>query len=324
MKAAVYERTGPAAEVLRVVELPDPEPRRGEVRVRVHVSGVNPTDWKARGAPGRLPWPRKIPNQDGAGVVDRVGAGVDESRLDERVWLYHAAHGRPEGTAAEYVCVPDHQAVPLPDEVSFEQGAGLAIPYMTAHHCLFVGGDLRGRTVLVTGGAGAVGNAAIQLARRGGARVLTTVSSEEKAELARLAGADEVLNYRDDEFAARLAASVPEGIHRVVDVAFESNVASYTPVLAEHAHVASYASSPTPDVRLPLGALRAKNVTAHLVLVYGLPQAALDAAVHSIREALREGSLRPLPEHHFDLMEIVEAHEAVERGAVGKVLVHLR
>src|SRR5690606_4205791 len=203
MRAAVYDTSGPAQGELRVVDLPDPSPGPGEVRVRLRVAGVNPTDWKARSRPGGE-WPQQTPGHDGAGVVDAVGDGVDAARVGERVWVYHAALGRPGGTAAQLVCVPAAQAVRLPDGVSFGHGAGLGIPGITAHRCVFADGPVAGRTVLVTGGAGAVGHAAVQLAAWRGARVVATVSSEAKAALARDAGDDAVVNYRDPGIGQRL------------------------------------------------------------------------------------------------------------------------
>jgi NADPH:quinone reductase len=325
VRAAIYRRKGPAADVLEVVDLPDPHPGPGEVRVRVAVSGVNPTDWKARSGHAwgdTLPWPYQIPNQDGAGVVDEVGAGVDGDRVGARVWLYHAAWQRPGGTAAQYVCLPAAQAVPLPDGVGFAQAAGLAIPFMTAHRCLFTDGPVAGRSVLVTGGAGAVGNATIQLARWGGAaRVVSTVRSPEKARLAAAAGADEVLNYRDDDYADRLHAATPDGVDRVVDVALEANLAGYAERLSIEAVVAAYATVRDPQV--PMSQLMRRNAVLRFVLVYTVPQPALDLAVRDITAALHAGALAPLPERHFALDDIVAAHEAVEGGAVGKVLVDI-
>lgn len=328
MKAAVYDRTGPAREVLRVVEVPDPEPAPGEVRVRLEVSGVNPTDWKRRADAQRssgersLPRPQ-IPGQDGAGVVDAIGAGVDEAVLGRRVWVYHAAYERPGGTSAQYVCVPARQAVALPVGVPMAQGAGLGIPYMTAHRCLFAGGSLAGRTVLVTGGAGAVGGAAVQLARWAGARVVATVSSVEKARLAMAAGAHETLDYRAPDFAERLGAAAPEGVDRVVDVAVAANLPAYAACLAPGAGIAAYATTSAPDGPLPVSTLMRRNVDVGFVLVYTVPQPALDRAAADITAALRAGALSPPPEHHFPLEDVAGAHEAVERGAIGKVLIDL-
>ena len=224
MKAALYDAYGPAAEVLRVEEVERPEPGPGEVRVKVEVSALNPTDYKSRS--GATPRPIdgfQIPQHDGAGVIDAVGDGVDPARVGQRVWLWFAAFGRRWGTAAEWTVVPERQAVPLPDGVSMELGASLGVPAMTAHRCLFADGPVSGQSVLVAGGAGAVGHFAIQLARRAGARVITTVSGPEKAELARQAGADHVVNYRDPDAADQIRA-VTQRVDRVVELALGANL----------------------------------------------------------------------------------------------------
>lgn len=324
MRAAVYDTSGPARGDLRVVDLPDPTPAPWEVRVRIRVSGVNPTDWKARSRAGDPPaWPLQVPNQDGAGEIDAVGDGVDPARLGEHAWVYHAASGRPSGTAADYVCLPAEQVVPLPEGVSFGHGAGLGIPGITAHRCLFADGPVSGRTVLVTGAAGAVGNAAVQLARWGGAaRIVATVSTDEKAQLAREAGADEVLRYRHPSFNETLRTVAAGGIDRVVDVALGANLASYGPLLADHAVVASYARD-RDEASVPMWPLMAANVVLRFVLVYGLPQPALDAAVTDLTAALRQGALQPLPSHRFPLEAIGEAHDAVRGSITGKVLVDI-
>lgn len=320
MKAAVYDTDGPDRGRLRVVELPDPSPAPGEVRVRIAVSGVNPTDWKARERTAGLPWSQQVPNQDGAGVVESVGDGVDPGRVGERVWVYHAAYQRPNGTAAELTCVPAAQAVPLPEGVELSHGAGLGIPAITAHRCLFADGPVDGRTVLVTGGAGAVGQAAVQLARWGGARVLATVSTAEKARVADEAGADTVLYYREPTFRDRLADSADGGIDRVVDVAVAANLASYLDRLSPHAVVSSYASDASP-LTAEVGPLMYSNIVLRFVLVYGLPQPILDEAVTDITAALEGGALRPLPQHRFPLERADEAHEACRAGVTGKVLI---
>ncbi len=322
MQAAVYSERGPARDVLRIVDVPDPRPGPGEVRVRLRVSGVNPTDWKSRSAGGPLPEPGQVPGQDGAGEIDLVGPGVDAARVGQRAWVYHAAAGRWNGTAAQYTCVPAHQAVPLPDGISFAQGAGLGIPFITAHRCVFGGGPVAGRTLTVTGGAGAVGNAAIQLAVRGGARVLATASSEAKRGLATAAGAANALDYRAPDHVAAVRAIAPEGVDRIVDVAIAANLAADLDVLAPHGTVVAYASDAA-DPILPVRRLMVANARLEFVLVYNLTQAMLDRAVSDITDALREGMLRPLAELHFPLAGIAAAHEAVEQHAVGKVLVDI-
>src|SRR5919201_3894457 len=248
MRAIVYSQAG-GPEVLRLVERPVPEPGPGEVRVAIRVSGVNPTDWKARRR--QLAFAEVVPNQDGAGVIDAVGAGVDPSRVGERVWLWEAAWQRADGTAQEYVVVPERQAVRLPDGVSFDVGASLGIPALTAHRCLTVSelgprrlapGELAAQTVLVAGGAGAVGHAAIQLARWAGARVLSTVSGDDKAKLARAAGAEQVVNYRSPDAAEQIRRVAPDGVDVIVEVAPGANAALDAAVLAANGTVAVYAA----------------------------------------------------------------------------------
>jgi NADPH:quinone reductase len=322
MRAAVYSRRGPAGEVLRVVELPEPEPGPGQVRVAVRWSGVNPTDWKARAGEGPLAFDRQVPGQDGAGDIDAVGEGVDPARVGQRVWVFHAAWQQPHGTAAQHTVVPAGQAVPLPDTTAYQQGAGLGIPYITAHHCVFGDGPVDGRTLLVTGGAGAVGNAAVQLARWGGARVLATVSTPDKAALAQAAGADQVLGYRDPGFADALRVAAPDGVHRVIDVALGANLDTDLSVLRPHGTIVTYASEER-DPTLPTRRLMTANVAVRFVLVYNLAPSQIAHAVTDITSALRDGALSPLPAHVFSLDQIAAAHDAVEHGAVGKVLVQV-
>jgi NADPH2:quinone reductase len=337
MKAVVYSETG-GPDVLRLVERPAPAPGRGEVRVRVAVSGVNPTDWKARSgrAPGEsLPFPEVVPNQDGAGTIDAVGEGVDAARVGERVWLWEAAWERADGTAQEHIVLPERQAVALPDEVSFDVGASLGIPALTAHRCLTVSelgparlsaGALAGRSVLVAGGAGAVGHAAIQLARWAGAQVIATVSSAEKEELARAAGADEVVNYRRDDAADYVRRLAPDGVDIVVEVAPTTNARLDAAVLAPNGTVAVYAAERAENPELPVRELMVRNIRYAFVLVYTVPSAAKDRAVADVAAAVADGALpvgedAGLPLHRFALDRTADAHAAVEGGAVGKVLI---
>jgi NADPH2:quinone reductase len=324
--------------VLRVVERPVREPGPGEVRTAVRVSGVNPTDWKARrggGGDGQLPFPEVVPNQDGAGTVDAVGAGVDPSRIGERVWLWEAAWQRPDGTAQEYVVLPERQAVRLPDGVSFDVGASLGIPALTAHRCLTVSepgpsrlapGVLGAQTILVAGGAGAVGHAAIQLARWGGARVISTVSSDEKAQLAHAAGADHVVDYRSSDAADEIRGLAPDGVDIVVEVAPAANAALDAAVLASNGTVAVYATDGGSELGLAVGELMSRNIRYQFVLVYTVPPEVKDQAVADVAQAAAAGALpvgdeAGLPLHRFPLDRTAEAHAAVERSAVGKVLI---
>jgi NADPH2:quinone reductase len=337
MRAVVYREAG-GPEVLQLVERGTPEPGDGEVRVRIHVSGVNPTDWKSRqGGRGPLAFPELVPNQDGAGVVDAVGPGVDASRVGQRVWLWEAAWQRADGTAQDSVVLPSRQAVALPDGASFDLGASLGIPALTAHRCLTTvdgsdgrlgPGSLAGATVLVAGGAGAVGNAAIQLARWAGATVLTTVSGEEKAALARAAGAHTVINYRSGDAAGSARRAAPDGVHLVVEVAPNVNAALNHAVLGPAGTVAVYATETQPELALPVWPLMARNIRYQFVLVYTVPPAAKDQAVADVSAAVAAGALNVgeehgLPLHRFPLAETAAAHAAVESGVVGKVLIDL-
>ena len=337
MKAVVHRETG-GPEVLRVVDRPEPEPGPGEVVVRVAVSGVNPTDWKVRkgsrpGEPTRSP--ETVPNQDGAGTIVAVGAGVRATRVGERVWLWEAAWHRSDGTAQELIAIAQDHAVTLPAGISFDAGASLGIPAMTAHRALTVAeagpdglgpGALEGRTVLVAGGAGAVGHAAIQLARWSGATVITTVSSPEKAALARAAGADHVVNYRTDDVVRTVRDIVPEGVDIVVEVAPVANADLDAAVVARHGVVAVYASEGDTPLAIPVRPAMAGNVRYQFILVYTMPDGAKRRAVGDVSAAAAAGALgvgddAGLPLHRFPLERTADAHAAVEAGAVGKVLI---
>jgi NADPH2:quinone reductase len=322
MKAAVYERSGPAAEVLRITDVPQPEPGAGEVRVRIQASGVNPTDWKSRA--GATPRPIdefQVPNQDGAGVIDAVGEGVDPGRVGQRVWVWMAAAGRRWGTAAEWTVVPAERAVRLPDGISMEFGASLGVPAITAHRCLFADGPLDGKAVLVAGGAGAVGHFAIELAKWAGARVVTTVSNPEKAKLAAEAGADLVVNYTEAGAADQIRAFAPR-FDRIVEVALGPNLELDLSICGPETVVVTYAAD-GPDPVLPVRACMTANVTLRFILLYSVPEPALRQAAADITDALEEGALTGLPVHHFRLDDCAAAHEAVEGRAVGKVIIDL-
>lgn len=322
MRAAVYRDHGPAAEVLRIEEIDTPSPGPGEVRVRIAYSGVNPTDWKSRS--GTVPLPRsthfQVPDQDGSGVIDEVGPGVDPTRVGERVWLYLAAYRRPYGTAAEFSVVPSEQAVPLPDNASLSLGASIGVPAVTAHRCLFADGPIDGSTVLVAGGAGAVGHFAIELARSAGATVIATVSSESKAALARAAGAHHVVDYRSAGAADEIRRAAPEGVDRIVEVAPATNLRLDLDVAAPGATIVSYAAEAT-QPQLPVRELMGRNLVLRFVLLYTMPGAAFRAAAADLTRALTASILTPLPTTVFPLAETAAAHDAVEAGAVGKVLI---
>ena len=337
MRSVVYSRTGDPS-VLRLVDRDLTEPGPGEVRVRVVVSGVNPTDWKSRlgsGDGAAPPFPEVTPNQDGAGVVDALGEGVLDLAVGDRVWVYLAGHQRPTGTAQEYTNLPVSRAVRLPTETSFDIGASLGVPAMTAHRALTVSEDgpdrlhpgaLAGKVVLVAGGAGAVGHAAIQLARWAGATVTTTVSGAAKAALAAAAGADHVINYRDVDAATAIKKVAPDGVDLVVEVAISANSQLNIDVVKPRASVASYANDRGGEFTLDVRQNMIKNLRYQFVLLYTVGDAALTAAVEDITLALVDGALpvgenAGLPLHRFPLAKTAAAHQAVQDGAVGKVLV---
>ncbi len=319
MRAAIYDEIGASADVMRVQDVPTPEPGPGEVRLRVRLSGVNPTDWKSRsGLTSRGIDEFQVPHHDGVGVIDAVGAGVDPGRVGQRVWTWLAAAGNKWGTAAQWSVVPERRAVALPDGISDELAASLGVPAMTAHRVLFADGPLTGKTVLVAGGAGAVGHFAIELAKHAGARVVTTVSGPEKAELAARAGADLVVNYREPGAAEAIKAFGP--VDRVAEVDLAANLDLDLAVLSPNSQIITYAST-AKDPDLSVRACMNANVSLRFVLLYGVPADALDQAAADITVALRDGALSELPVHRYDLADVVAAQDAVQAGAVGKVVV---
>lgn len=337
MKAITYNKPGDVS-VLVPTDLEPAEPARGEVRVRVVLSGINPTDWKTRSGSGpALEFDQISPGQDGAGVIDAVGEGVEHLAVGDRVWLYLAQHGRAIGTAAELTVQPASRVVRLPSSASFEVGASLGVPAMTAHRALTVSEDgpsrlhpgaLDGRTVLVAGGAGAVGHAAIQLARWAGATVVATVSSPEKATLATAAGAHHVVNYRDGDTAVAVRAVAPDGVDLVVEVAPAQNAALNAAVTANRASIAIYANNGGDEVTLDVRAHMVLNARLQFVLLYTVGEQALLDAAADVAAAVADGVLgvgrdAGLPVHRFPLDRIADAHSAVQDGAVGKVLVEV-
>ncbi|MHB1575177.1 MAG: NADPH:quinone reductase [Candidatus Dormibacteria bacterium] len=322
MLAAFFESQGRADQVIRVGEVEEPAPGPGEVRVKLRYSGVNPTDWKSRSGatPARIDG-YQIPHHDGAGDIDRVGEGVDPGLIGQRVWVWLAAAGRRWGTAAEWTVVPRAQAVPLPEGASYELGASLGVPAMTAHRCLFADGEVQGGTVLVAGGAGAVGHFAIELAKHHGARVATTVSGEEKAELARRAGADLVVNYRADGALDQLRAFSPQ-YDRIVEVNLGANLGMDLALAGPNTSIVVYAASGQDPV-LPVRPCMNSNASMRFVLLYGVPRPALEEAAADITRALVAGSLSELPVQRFPLENCARAQDAVEAGAVGKVLLEI-
>lgn len=339
MKAISYARTGDSS-VLRLHDRQVPEPGTGEVRVRIVLSGVNPTDWKHRSGPAAgqdLEFPEVVPHHDGAGVVDAVGDDVTELSVGDRVWVFMAQNRRPDGTAQEHVVLPAASVVPLPGAVSFEVGASLGVPAITAHRALTVAegwpsrlapGALAGATVLVAGGAGAVGHAAIQLARWAGARVITTVSGPEKGALAAAAGAHHVVNYRDGDTARIIRDIAPDGVDIIVEVAPAQNGALNTAVVSNRATIAVYANNGGASVELDIIASMWVNVRYQFLVLYTVGDDALANARDDVAAAVRDGAMgvgedAGLPLHYFALEDTAAAHDAVESGVTGKVLVRV-
>jgi NADPH:quinone reductase len=322
MKAAWYEKQGASRDVLVIGEMDDPQPRAGDVRIRVAFSGVNPGDVKKREDAFGLgmPYPRVIPHSDGSGTVDEVGDGVSREWMGRRVWCYGAQSYRAFGTAAEYVVVPSRQVVPLPEGVPLEQGACLGIPGITAHRAVHVAGSLKGKTVLVQGGAGAVGACAVQLAHQAGARVIATCRTEADEKIASRAGADEVL-LTGEALAQRVRALAPDGVHHIVEVAFGANIKTDTEVLAQGGSISTYATN-TPMPETPVWQLVFVNARLFFVGSDDVPAEAKIEATHDINRALEAGWQGLDIAEIVPLDQIARAHELVEHPVkVGRVIV---
>lgn len=326
MKAVWYEQNGAAADVLTVGEMPADEPEAGELRIRLHASGLNPSDVKNRaGITRKLAFPRQIPDSDGAGVVDKVGPDVAGFAPGDRVWVYNGAFGRPHGTSAEFITLPSHQVAPLPDGLDFAQGACLGIPGMTAHRCVFAGGPVDGQWVLVTGGSGVVGHYAVQLAKWGGANVIATVSSAEKAQAARAGGADHVLDYKQDPLPERVAEITGgEGVHRIVEVEL-SNLEQDLGLIRNGGTISIYGMAPGNELEFPaFSILAVRNPIIRGVLVYTMPAEAKAQAVADLAKWCAHGKAQFSIARRFPLHEAAAAHEYVEAGTkIGHVVLDI-
>jgi NADPH2:quinone reductase len=322
MRAAWYDRQGPAQEVLHIGDLPDPTPHAGEVRVKVTLSGVNPGDTKKRRGwlGSAMPFPRVIPHSDGAGTIDAVGEGVDSARIGQRVWIYGAQSYRPFGTAAQLTVVPDQQAVALPDNVPDDIGACLGIPGITAHRAVFADGPVTGATVLVHGVLGGVGSLAAQLAHWGGASVIGTVRRTEDRERVTASAVGHVVALDQSDPAHAIRAHAPDGVDRIVEVAFSDNIDLDAAVARNNTVLAAYSSRDNrPD--FPFWPMIFHNMTIRLLGSDDFPAAAKELAVSDVTKAAHEGALAisvgtPLP-----LERVAEAHDKVDSGSRGRVLV---
>jgi len=319
MRAAWFESFGSANDVLQLGDIETPTAGPGEVLVRVHTSGVNPSDVKKRAGsfPGLLGDGFVIPNSDGAGVIEAAGDGVDSNRVGERVWLYQAQFARRFGTAAEYIAIDSSRAPKLPDNVSFEVGACLGIPVMTAHRAVFADGDVAGQTVLVTGGAGRVGYYAIQWAAQAGATVIATASNDADRTTCFDAGAHHVVNHRDDDFLAEImAASGGEPVDRVVDVEFGANLPTTVEIIKVGGVIATYSSMQEPQPKLPFFQMMYKDLTIRTIIVYAMPEAAKKQAVDDTNKALSIDALQHRIAASLPLDEIVRSNEVIEQGSI--------
>jgi NADPH2:quinone reductase len=319
MKAAWYETFGPAREVLKVGERETPSPGPGEVKIRIKASGVNPSDTKKRGGsnPALLDGGPVIPHSDGAGIIEEVGSDISTERVGERVWTYNAQYYRQEGTAAEYVCLPSEQAVYLPDNATYEEGAMMAIPAMTAHRTVFIDGEVEGKLILVTGGAGRVGYYAIQWAKMAGATVIATASSPASSEQCKTAGADLVVGHPSESSNAEIMKFTNgRKIDRVVEGDFGANLLPILDILKTSGSIATYSSMTDMNPSIPFVRMMFMDLTLHLVLVYAMPKQAKVDAIEAITKSLASGKLDNRVAASYTLKEIAKAHEVIERGNV--------
>ena len=325
MRAAYYESNGPARKVLQLGDVETPQTGRGEVRVRLLTSGVNPSDVKSRaGLTRKIAFPRVIPHSDGAGEIDAVGEGVSPTRVGERVWVWNGQWRRPFGTAAEWIVLPSEHAVALPANVTMDAGACLGIPAYTGYQAVLLARAKEGSTVLVAAGAGAVGHYAIQFAKQRKATVITTVSSPAKAEIARQAGADHVIDYKREDVGERvMAITGKRGVDAVIEMDLAANARLLPNVLAPNGVVAIYGSGAA-EASIPFQFLLQNSITMQFFLVYLMPQAERERATADITRMLERNELIHNVAQTFDLGDMVAAHEAVESGkAMGNIVVRL-
>jgi NADPH2:quinone reductase len=327
MRAAWFDTFGPAKDVLHVGELDNPVAAAGEVLVRLHTSGINPSDVKKRAGsfPNLLDAGLVIPNSDGAGVIEAVGDGIDKARIGERVWIYQAQYGRRFGTAAEYIAIDGTRAPKLADNAGFDIGACLGIPAMTAHRCVFADGDVKGQTILVTGAAGRVGFYAVQWASQAGATVIATASNPDDADACRNAGAHHVVNHRDENFVAAIKEAAGRGlVDRIVDVEFGANLATSIEVLRIGGVIATYSSAQVTEPKLPFFQMMYKDISIRIIIVYAMPEPAKIAAIADIDRALGENRLQHRIAATMPLADIAAGNELIEQGTIrGAVVLNI-
>ena len=326
MKAAWYTKTGKAADVLQVGELDDPIPVAGEVLVKIKVSGINPSDVKTRaGARGDLQFPRVIPHSDGSGEIVDVGEGVDRNRIGERVWIWNGAFGRADGTCAELISLPEFQAVKINNDVSYESAACMGIPASTAYYGVLANGSVNGKTVLISGGAGAVGFYGIQIAKLSGANVITTISSDEKAEIANNAGADKVINYKNENVIEEIMEYTEnDGVDRIFEVEFGGNLPINEKIIKPNGVIAAYGSMAEMEPKLPFYNLMFKGIKIDTFLIYSIEKKFREEVLNGLSELLNQNSLKHMISQTYSIDDIVSAHEAMESGSViGNIVIEI-
>lgn len=326
MKAVWYTKTGNASDVLQIGELDDPLPNVGEVLVKIKTSGVNPSDVKIRaGARGELQFRRVIPHSDGGGEIVDVGEGVDRNRIGERVWIWNGAFGRADGTCAELISLPEFQAVKINNEVSYESAACMGIPASTAYYGLLANGPIKNKTVLISGGAGAVGFYGIQIAKLSGANVITTISNDEKAEIANNAGADKVINYKNENVLEEIMEYTEnDGVDRIFEVEFGGNLPINEKIIKPNGVIAAYGSMAEMEPKLPFYNLMFKGVKIDTFLIYSIEKKFREEILNGLSELLNQNSLKHMISQTYSIDDVVNAHEAMESGSViGNIVIEI-
>ena len=326
MKAVWYTKAGKAADVLQIGELDDPMPVAGEVLVKIKASGINPSDVKIRaGARGELQFPRVIPHSDGGGEIVDVGEGVDKNRIGERVWIWNGAFGRADGTCAELISLPEFQAVKINNDVSYESAACMGIPASTAYYGLLANGPIKDKTVLISGGAGAVGFYGIQIAKLSGANVITTISNDEKAEIANNAGADKVINYKNENVLEEIMKYTGnDGVDRILEVEFGGNLPINEKIIKPNGIISAYGSMAEMEPKLPFYNLMFKGVKIDTYLIYSINQRFRKEIIEGLSKKLNANSLKHMVSQTFSIDDIVEAHEIMESGSIiGNIVIKI-
>ena len=326
MKAVWYTKTGNASDVLQIGELDDPLPNVGEVLVKIKTSGVNPSDVKIRaGARGELQFRRVIPHSDGGGEIVDVGEGVDRNRIGERVWIWNGAFGRADGTCAELISLPEFQAVKINNEVSYGSAACMGIPASTAYYGLLANGPIKNKTVLISGGAGAVGFYGIQIAKLSGANVITTISNDEKAEIANNAGADKVINYKNENVLEEIMEYTEnDGVDRIFEVEFGGNLPINEKIIKPNGVIAAYGSMAEMEPKLPFYNLMFKGVKIDTFLIYSIEKKFREEILNGLSELLNQNSLKHMISQTYSIDDVVNAHEAMESGTViGNIVIEI-